>query len=119
MELIILVIFMAFIVMPVVALAEQGSPDEILKAPLDSGLPVPTEDLQQTIFPSIVKMALTLVGTVTFIVFVYSGVMLLIAGSNEEQITKFKSALVWSGVGLAIIMGSYAIVTGVFRLDFT
>lgn len=79
---------------------------------------LPTADLAKGIVPQAIKLALGLIGTVVFGVFVYAGVMLLIAQGNEEQITKFKNIVIWSLVGLLFITTAYALVSGIMQLVF-
>lgn len=79
---------------------------------------VPSGDLQTEILPSAIKILLGLVGTVTFAVFSYAGVMLVIAQGKEEDITKFKNILIWSLVGLVFIVTAYALVRGVMNINF-
>jgi len=79
---------------------------------------LPEEDFETQIVPNIIKIFLRLVGTIIFGVFVYAGVMLVLAQGNEEEITKFKNLLIWSLVGTAFIVASYAIVSGAMQLVF-
>lgn len=79
---------------------------------------LPTGDLKKDIVPAAIKIALALAGTLFFCAIVYSGVMLVIAQGNEEELTKFKNMLIWSLVGLAFITASYALVRGVMNLVF-
>lgn len=88
-----------------------------LEGPPASALP--TANFKEDIIPQAIKILLQLVGTVSFGVFVYAGVMLVIAQGNEEDIKKFKNILIWSIVGLAFITTSYAIVSGVMNISFT
>lgn len=83
-----------------------------------SKINLPKGHFKKQIIPNVIKIILAITGTVSFGVFVYAGVMLIIAQGNEEEITKFKNILIWSAVGLAFIMASYAIVTGVMQLVF-
>lgn len=80
---------------------------------------LPVKDVKKEIIPRAIKILLTLAATVAFCVFVYSGVMLVIAQGNEEDIKKFKQALIWSIVGLTFIAASYAIVSGILKISFT
>lgn len=79
---------------------------------------LPTGDLKKNIVPAAIRIALALAGTAFFCALVYSGVMLVIAQGNEEELTKFKNMLIWSLVGLAFITASYALVRGVMTLVF-
>lgn len=79
---------------------------------------LPTANLKKEILPQIIRTFLLLVGSINMVVFVYAGIMLIIAQGNEEEITKFKNIIIWSLVGLAFVMAAYAIVTGVMQLVF-
>ena len=79
---------------------------------------LPIGNFRTSIIPKAIKLTLALVGTVSVIVFVYAGVMLVIAQGNEEEIKKFKEMITWSLIGLVFIIASYAIVTGVMTLVF-
>jgi hypothetical protein len=78
---------------------------------------VPT-DFMEGVVPQIIKLTLAMSATVTFVILVYSGVMLIIAQGNEEDMKKFKDTLIWAIVGLIFITTSYAIVRGVMLLSF-
>lgn len=79
---------------------------------------LPTGSFRTSIIPKAIKLTLALVGTVSVIVFVYAGVMLVISQGNEDDIKKFKEMITWSLIGLVFIVASYAIVTGVMTLVF-
>jgi len=121
----ILLSFMALSALPVFAAAE----DEILPKETISnvnpktgnstgGQLLPTGNLKKDVVPQAISIALALGGTVSFGVFVYAGVMLIIAQGNEEEITKFKNVLIWSIVGLIFITVSYGLVRGIMQLVF-
>lgn len=105
--------------------AIQGKIDNILPPtivePVDerSGVAPPTSNLKFEIIPKAINIFLAMAGTMSFIVFVYAGVMLIIAQGNEEEITKFKNVLIWSIVGLLLITAAYALVRGIMNLVFT
>lgn len=80
---------------------------------------LPFADLKTQILPKAIKTFLMLVGSLSLAVFVYAGVMLVVAQGKEEDITKFKNILLWSLVGLAFITASYAIVRGIMGISFT
>lgn len=117
-----ILIFTAILFLSVpIAFAGQDEilPKELVQ-PVDSTAQkaLPTGDFRFEIIPKAIKLTLALVGTVSVIVFVYAGVMLVIAQGNEEDLKKFKEMLIWSIVGLLFITLSYAIVTGVMQLVF-
>ncbi|MBI4994244.1 hypothetical protein HZC21_01195 [Candidatus Peregrinibacteria bacterium] len=95
-------------------------PESLVQPPINSTTQkaLPTGNFRFEIIPKVIKLTLALVGTVSVIVFVYAGVMLVIAQGNEEDLKKFKEILVWSIVGLIFITVSYALVSGVMQLVF-
>lgn len=79
-------------------------------------LPLPTKNLKTQVIPRVINLALGLTATAGMGIFVYAGVMLIIAQGNEEDVTKFKNILLWSLVGLAFISAAYALVQGIMKL---
>ncbi len=79
---------------------------------------LPTKDLKDDIIPQAVNFFLGMVATISFGMFLYAGVNLVISQGNEEEMTKFKNMMVWSIVGLVVITLSFAIVKGVLNLQF-
>ncbi len=79
---------------------------------------VSTGDLEEQVLPAAIKMFLGMVATISFVMFIYAGVNLIISQGNEEEMTKFKNMLLWSVIGLAVITMSYAIVKGVMAINF-
>lgn len=57
----------------------------------------------------IVKILLTLVGTIFFALTVYAGYLWMTAGGNEEQVEKAKTTLRNSVLGLIIVIAAYGI----------
>ncbi len=53
---------------------------------------------------------LGVVGSLTLLMFVYGGVMLLLSGGNSETVARGKSIILGSVVGLCIVFGSYTII---------
>lgn len=89
-------------------MVKEGAGKEIL----------PTLRFKEDIVPQSIRIALALAGSVSIAVFIYAGIMLLIAQGNEEELKKFKDILVWSIIGLAFITLSYALIRGVMQLVF-
>lgn len=98
-------------------------PPQTVTSPGDAGAgarqTLPTGDFRKEIIPKAITILLAVMGSVSFLVFTYAGIMLIIAQGNEEQITKFKNVLIWSLVGLLLITLSYGIIRGVMQLSFT
>lgn len=79
---------------------------------------LPAGHFKKTIIPQAINILLAVTATISFGVFVYAGIMLLIGQGNEEDVTKFKNTLIWSLVGLAFITIAYAFVRGIMQLVF-
>lgn len=62
------------------------------------------------IFINISIIILGLSGTIVLVMFIYGGLMWILAGGNEKRVTEGKETLVHAVIGLAIIFGAYAIV---------
>lgn len=60
---------------------------------------------------SIIRVLLGLLGIIAVALIVYAGYLWMTAGGEEEQITKAKSILMSSVIGLAIILSAFAITT--------
>lgn len=79
---------------------------------------IATSDLKDKIVPDAVKLFLSVVATISFVMFLYAGINLVISQGNEEEMTKFKNMMLWAVVGLLFITMSFAIVKGVLQLQF-
>lgn len=63
----------------------------------------------------VVKGLMAFMGMILFVLYIYAGLMWMLAAGNDEQITKSKNILVWSTLGVAVMLGSYVIVQFLFR----
>ncbi len=110
----------SFFVLPVKA---QGISDEIGKqlnaASGDKGAGLGTLGQQKdprTIIAQIIRVALSLLGMVFFVLMIYAGYLWMTAGGNDEQVTKAKTLLFQATIGAAIIFAAYSITTFAFKL---
>jgi len=67
------------------------------------------------ILSRLIKTFLGLTGAIALLVFVYSGVLYMTAGGSETQVTKAKDAMKYAFIGLALIMGAYALTSFYFQ----
>lgn len=67
-----------------------------------------------TLIGKIVGAALSFVGVVFFILMIYGGILWMIARGDEQQVTKAKDLIIAAIIGIAIVIGSYAITSFVF-----
>lgn len=63
----------------------------------------------QTFVGKIINAFLGLLGTVFLVLLVYGGYLWMTAGGNEEDVTKAKKLIAQAVLGLAVVMGAYAI----------
>jgi hypothetical protein len=75
--------------------------------------PFGTADINE-IIARLTRALLGIIGTISFAVFVLSGVRLILARGAEDKITKAKDSMTWALVGLVVALGSYAILSKVF-----
>ncbi len=62
------------------------------------------------IFARIISAALSIVGSLALMMFVYGGVLWMTSHGVEKQVTKGKDTITWAVLGLVVIFASYAIV---------
>lgn len=88
---------------------------DAIDEPADLGLEYADEtgltntDVRTTV-ASIINVALGLLGMIAVVIFVYAGFLWMTAAGNDEQVTKAKTMMIQSVVGMAIILSAYAIV---------
>lgn len=63
----------------------------------------------------LIKGILGLSGSVALLMFIYGGLVYLTAQGENERIQRAKNTLIWATMGLAVIFGSYAFLTYLFK----
>lgn len=58
---------------------------------------------------NIIKVVLSLIGTIFLVLTVYAGVLWMTAAGNSEQVTKAQSIVVTAIIGLFVVLSAYAI----------
>ncbi len=58
-----------------------------------------------------VKFALSIMGTIAFVAFVWAGFLYITAFANEENAETAKKVMIWTSIGIIIILLSYALVS--------
>jgi hypothetical protein len=71
--------------------------------------PLGTENVE-TIIGRVIQAILGVTGSIALLMFIWGGFQWLIAAGNEQRIKKGKDTLTWSAIGLAVIVGAYALV---------
>ena len=69
---------------------------------------LPAKNVQSTV-GSFIEAALTMVGTIFFILMVYAGYIWMTARGEEERITKARDIIIAAIIGLALIVAAYAV----------
>ena len=84
-----------------------------------SKAPSPTNPLGTTDIPTLVgrviNILLSILGTITLVMFIYGGFLWLTSAGNDASIKKGKAILSWTTIGLLIIFISYVIVKFIFE----
>ena len=63
----------------------------------------------------IIFAILGVVGSLALVMFIYGGLVWMLAAGNAEAVTKGKNILIWATVGLVIIFTAYALIKFVFK----
>lgn len=79
---------------------------------------VPKGDLLEDFIPQLVRLLFRFASLAVFVSFVVSGLMFVMAFSNEERVTKAKQMLYWSLVGFAFVVLAFAVVKAITDIDF-
>ncbi len=66
----------------------------------------------------VIKIMMSIVGSIALVMFVYAGSMWMLAGGNAQQTSKALKTMVWSAIGLIVILSSYSIVNFIFTNTF-
>ncbi|MFH1947314.1 MAG: pilin [Candidatus Magasanikbacteria bacterium] len=64
---------------------------------------------------NLIKTAMGLMGSVGLVMFVYGGLLWMTAAGNSEHQKKAMNVLLWSSMGIIVILASYVIVSFVFK----
>lgn len=75
--------------------------------------------LREDIIPQVIKIILSLVGTLALGLLLYAGSLLVFRDGDDEKITKARQLIIWSLLGVVVAVLSYAIVEAVISLQFT
>jgi len=62
-----------------------------------------------------IKMLLAFIGSISLVLYVYAGILWLSASGASERVDKAKKILVWTTLGVVVMLGSYMLVNFAFR----
>jgi len=72
--------------------------------------PLQTTNLR-VVITRLIQAVLGVTGSVALLMFVYGGFLFLISQGKPESVKKGKDTMTWAILGLAVIVGAYAIVS--------
>ncbi|NBS68190.1 hypothetical protein EBT31_04655 [bacterium] len=61
----------------------------------------------------IISGLLSVIGTITLLMFVYAGVLWITANGEQKKVQRGKDIMVWAVLGLGVIAGAYVIVNAI------
>ena len=76
--------------------------------------PMGTQDVPQQA-GSIIGYVLSIVGSAALVIFIYGGFRWMTASGKAEQVQSAQQIMLWAGLGVAVIFGSYIILSLVFK----
>lgn len=98
------------------AYAVVGDMEGQLKAAAEQGAGYAAPQDPRVAVGAIIRTALSVIGMVFLVLTIYAGAIWMLAGGNEEQITKAKNIIKASAIGLVIIFAAYSITYFVTRV---
>lgn len=102
------IFLLALIVVPLSAQAQFGDAMVKLDKVAGTGGANLNKDIN-TSLTTIIKTALSLVGTIFLALTIYAGILWMTASGSEDKVTKAKDIVTQAIIGLAITLGAYAI----------
>ncbi len=80
--------------------------------------PLGTTDIRLLV-ARLIKAVLSIIGVIALLMFVYGGVLWMISAGNEGMVKKGKDILLWTTLGIILIVSAYVIVNALFKAAFT
>lgn len=96
-----------FVVVPVFAASYNPADIEPLINPMG-------EQKIPALTGSIIQAVLSIVGSIALVIFIYAGFRWMTASGKAEQVSSAQQIMLWAGLGVAMIFGSYLILKLVF-----
>lgn len=93
----------------VAALDAKAEADATRGSSVSLSLPLSGKSVPQ-IIANVLQAVLGVAGAIALLLFVYGGVLYMISGGNQDRLAQAKRTLIWSALGLTIILTSYSIV---------
>ncbi len=81
-----------------------------LLTPNDAPDEVPSDTGFREAIVNFLNFLLTFLGLIAIAFIIYAGFLFIVAGGDEEQVGKAKKIIIYAGIGIIVILLSYAIV---------
>lgn len=107
-----LVFFMGLFSLPVNVLASVAETIGAATGKIDSLLPgdmVKSDNISELVGNAI-SLLLGIIGSISLIIFLYSGIMWMTAAGNAKKVEDAEKAMIWAALGLFAIFISYVLV---------
>lgn len=87
--------------------------EDVLTSELDN--PIGNEDTDvYDVIGRIVRAFLGILGSISLVIFIYAGFMLLTSMGNPEKIKKGQQTMVWASLGILVVFASYTLLSFIF-----
>jgi hypothetical protein len=97
---------------PLAAFAQAPAEPQDINKPVVLINPLGVTD-PRAIIGNLIKAIISVIGSVTLLMFVYGGVLWITSMGDDKKVLKGKQILVWAVLGLMIIAGAYALTNAV------
>ena len=104
------ILLVVVLLLPYFTLAQEDPVTKLQTLGGDSGYETdPKKTDLPIIVGDIIGVVLTLLGVIFLALFVYAGILWMIAAGNEDKVTRSKDTMRRAVIGLIIVIASYAI----------
>ena len=64
----------------------------------------------------LVNILLAFIGSIALVLYIWAGILWMSSAGNTERVSRARSIMLWTTLGVAVMLGSYVIVTFVFDI---
>lgn len=104
---------------PVQTTAQDDKDGELFSGTLQADIkglnPLTTTDAP-TLIGRVLGVAVGIMGSIALGIFIFGGLLWMFSMGNQDRIQKAQNLLVWAGLGVLVILASYAIVQFLFQV---
>ncbi len=63
-----------------------------------------------------INILLAFIGSIALVLYIWAGILWMSSAGNTERVSRARSIMLWTTLGVAVMLGSYVIVTFVFDI---